>query len=147
MTKPGTNTPGEPTGVPSGDSTTSFWDKYAKPFKHGPSGWPGLPPTVTELLQQSIIPVVRPSVLSACCSYISNGSAVASKAWQILLQPTTLSQLSCLQETLDRCKLKIDLLTALKECQDSRATRDDCMPVLTFSSLPDTQVGYLSCSP
>ena len=131
-----------PGGAPDG-STTSFWDKYAKPFKHGPSGWPGLPPTVTELLQQSHIPVVRPSHLSACCCHISNDLAVPD-AQQFPLQPTTLSQLSCMQETLDRYNLKIDLLTALKKCQDSGATTDDCMPVLTFSSLPDTQVGYLS---
>lgn len=66
-------------GGPTGGSTTSFWDEYAKPFKHGPSGWPGLPPTVTELLQQSNIPVVRPSHLSACCCHISNESAVARR--------------------------------------------------------------------
>lgn len=72
---------------------------------------------------------------------------LSPNAWQFLLQRTTLSQLSCLQETLDRYNLKIDLLTALKECQDSGATWDDCMPILTFSSLPNTQVGYLSYSP
>ena len=116
------------------------------PFKHGPSGWPGLPPTVTELLQQSNIPVVRPSHLSACCCHISNESAVARRP-AIPASITTLSQLSCLQKTLERYNLKIDLLTALKKCQDSGATANDCMPVLTFSSLPDTQVGYLSHPP